>query len=237
MYPSKNVTGLVYAVAALLLSGPASCVAGTIFFSNLVQPGDQYGPDPLGIGHTPGYPVAGSGYTSGASRFTVDTTFRLTEIEAPLFYAGAGPNQIDVFLLSDVLGSPGSVIESFLVANLPTSGALTDITSVLNPVLQSGAAYWVAATGGPQTFDAWSFTLFQGNAHGSTDLAVGGSANGTDLTLSGLTDSGWSVGQDSGSTARRPALVIVGDAVPEPTAVLLMTGGLTALLIRLGKRT
>jgi hypothetical protein len=29
--------------------------AATILFSNLVQPGNQYGPDGVGIGHTPSF--------------------------------------------------------------------------------------------------------------------------------------------------------------------------------------
>jgi hypothetical protein len=32
-----------------------------VFFSNLVQPGNQYGPDGLGIGHTPAYLVGDTG--------------------------------------------------------------------------------------------------------------------------------------------------------------------------------
>ena len=34
---------------------PVCANAGTILFSNLVGPGDQYGPDGVGIGHTPAF--------------------------------------------------------------------------------------------------------------------------------------------------------------------------------------
>jgi hypothetical protein len=55
---------LAFLTAAVLWQAPA--FAGQVFFSNLIQPGNQYGPDPLGIGHTPSFPPGDTGEIFGA---------------------------------------------------------------------------------------------------------------------------------------------------------------------------
>jgi hypothetical protein len=87
------------------------------------------------------------------------------EIVVPLAYGGIGPNQAEVFLMSDTAGLPGTIIESFAIQNLPfgDSAGLTMIQSVSRPLLNWGQQYWVAATGGPGTFALWVLTLFQGD--------------------------------------------------------------------------
>ena len=207
---------LIVLVAALL--GAVPSFAGQIFFSNLVEPGDQYGPDGLGIGHTPSFLPGETGEVISATKFTSPVAFRLSSIELPLGYASGlvpnGPNQVDVFLISDAAGLPGNIIESWHLLNLPTTSPtipLTTIASSLNPVLTPGQQYWVAASGGPSTFDMWSLTLFQGASSGPDASRV--IRNGV--------DSGW-VGV---SDARTGALVVTGDPVPEPTPLFLVLLG------------
>lgn len=196
-------------VAAIEVIMPIRGSADTVF-SNLVQPGGQYGPDALAIGHTPAF--LGNGYTYGATRFTPSSTSLLDSIRAPLGYEGTGPNQVFVYLMSDAAGLPGSVLEAFTVQNLPTGSfslPLTTIPSLERPQLNAGTPYWIAATGGPDTFDAWAMTLFQGDptdGWGHKDVVDG-------------VDSGW----NAGTGVRVGALEILGAPVPEPDSIVLVS--------------
>lgn len=99
-------------VSFVLVSfGGALANADTILFSNLVQPGNQYGPDGVGIGHTPSF-VNAADYLIYAVPFTPSATARLTSFEAPLGVF-TGPNQLQAFLFNDSAGTPGSIVESF----------------------------------------------------------------------------------------------------------------------------
>jgi hypothetical protein len=69
----------VAATAAVLLQTPS--FAGQVFFSNLVEPGDLYGPDSLGIGHTPAYLPGDTGQSFGATGFTPSASFKLTSFD------------------------------------------------------------------------------------------------------------------------------------------------------------
>ncbi len=184
--------------------------ASTILFSNLVQPGNQYGPDPVGIGHTPAFPSAGD-YLVYAVPFTPSTTAVLTSFQAPLGVS-SGANQLQAFLFSDSAGAPGSVIESFTLSGLPNLGfpfPLFSIASVVKPVVVSGQRYWFGATGGSQTFGLWSLNLFQGNA----------SDGGASRIVSNGVPQSWTVGPGS----RTGALQVFGDVlVPEPSYMALI---------------
>ncbi|HEY1342978.1 MAG TPA: PEP-CTERM sorting domain-containing protein [Bryobacteraceae bacterium] len=214
------------AAATLAVSWQTPAFGGQVFFSNLVQPGDQYGPDGLGIGHTPFYQPGATGEATGATGFVASNTFRLTFIDIALVYAEAfpsnGPNQADVFLMNDAGGLPGSTIESWHVTNLPVNCgpcSLTSIASSSNPILAGGSAYWVAATGGPETFDLWTFSLLGSNF---APLAVRNTLNGA--------DSGWSL--SSPPNTRQGALQIVGEAIPEPGTWALTVLALPGLIFR-----
>jgi hypothetical protein len=220
-----RLTSLLTATAAILWQAPS--FAGQIFFSNLVQPGNQYGPDALGIGHTPAYSPGDTGEVFGATGFTPSTAFRLTSFDIALGYAAAftpnGPNQADVFLMSASGGLPGSTIESWHLTNLPANCGpcpLSTITSTSNPVLAAGNQYWVVASGGLQTFDDWTFTLI-GNSF--SPLATRNILNGV--------DSGWLLN----SSGRQGALAVSGDAVPEPTSLALTIFVLPVIFL-LGRR-
>src|ERR1700677_4590373 len=141
----------LFLAAALLLT--LQLDAATILFSNLVQPGNQYGPDGVGIGHTPAFPIAGD-YLSYGVEFTPSVTAQLTTIEAP-FEINSGANQVEAFLMTNSGGTPGAVIESYVLSGLPTGpGAvpLATISSTLDPTLLAGQEYWFVATGGANTF-------------------------------------------------------------------------------------
>ena len=149
--------------AVLLLAALPS--KADILFSNLVEPGDLYGPDGVGIGHTPAFTNPGDFLVYGV-HFTPSTTAQLETIEAPLGVV-SGPDQIQAYLMSDSGGVPGAVIESFLLSGLPAPGPgplpLFTIPSALDPLLLAGQQYWFVATGGAATFGSWTLNLFQGD--------------------------------------------------------------------------
>ena len=213
----------VVASAAVFLQTPS--FAGQVFFTNLVEPGDQYGPDSVGIGHTPAYLPGDTGQSFSATGFTPSATFKLTSFDIALGYVDTfpnppGPNQAEVFLDSDAGGLPGSTIESWDLSNLPTDNCgpcpLTTVTSVGNPTLIAGNQYWIVATGGLQTFDNWSLTLMGSSF---SPLASRSIKNGV--------DSGWVL--ISPPNTRQGALEVFGDAVPEPRTLSLMTFVLLAV--------
>ena len=196
----RAVRNLMPVLCAFALVG-ASANASIILFSNLVQPGNQYGPDGVGIGHTPAFTNAGD-YLIYAVPFVPSATAVLTSFEAPLGVVN-GTNQLQAFFMSDSAGQPGSVIESFSLSNLPAPpGPLSTIASALDPLVVAGQRYWFGVTGGPQTFGIWTLNLFLGNPDdgGASRAVVNGVAQP------------WIVGSGS----RTGALQVLGDPVPEP---------------------
>lgn len=83
---------LVVALAAWVI--PAH--ADTISFSNLVQPGNLFGPDPVGVG---AIPVPGV-FVSSATNFIPVFDSRLTSLVLPRAVV-SGPAEINVLLLAD----------------------------------------------------------------------------------------------------------------------------------------
>src|SRR5512141_2460827 len=105
---------LPWILALLTLLWMGSAEAATIF-TNFVQPGYQYGPDPVGFGAVP---VPGL-FLYSATNFTPVSTALLLGLELPLAVV-SGPAEIDVLLLADAGNIPGSVIESFHMTGFPT---------------------------------------------------------------------------------------------------------------------
>ena len=208
----------LFIVFCLLVFLGSSAKAGTILFTNLIQPGDQYGPDGVGIGHTPAFPNPGD-YLNYAVRFTPSTTASLTSFEAPLGVV-SGPNQLQANLMSDSGGAPGAIVASFTLSGLPGApGPLLSIAAGSNLVVLGGQPYWFAVTGGPQTFGIWTLNLFQG------DPNDGGASQ---IVINGIQPS-WTVGTGS----RTGALQVFGDPVPEPSYAPLVS---CALVVIAGSR-
>jgi hypothetical protein len=179
-----------------------------------MQPGNLYGPVPVGVG---AIPLPGI-FQFSAVNFTPAVDSVVTGLEAPVAVA-AGPPEIDVFLLADAGDLPGSVIETYHVTDAPPAAgpiARLPIASVLNPVLYSGTQYWVAVTGGTSsTFALWALTVFTG------DPIPGGATRVIDQGV----DFGWV--RNFGT--RNPALVVYGMAIPEPGSRLLLVSGAALL--------
>lgn len=204
-----------------LVLGALPLSAATLLFSNLVQPGGQYGPDGVSMGHTPAFQNSGD-YLIYAVPFVPSTTAYLTDIQVP-WQVISGPNQISAWVLNDSGGTPGSILTTDSMAGGPAGGtALIDLPFTLDPLLNVGQRYWFAAAGGPDTFAYWTLTLFQGNSMdgGASQLVTGG--------IKGP----WI----AGTGTRTGALQVFGEPIPEPASLLLVASCLALMILAVKRR-
>jgi len=183
-----------------------------VVFDNLANLGNPYLAS-VGFGAipVPGY------FLYIAEGFVPSGNYQLQSLELPLFVTSYTPNNAQIAVMDDVGGLPASVLESFQVANLPTTSpaALTTVISQMHPLLTDGSRYWIAVTGGTSTsFGGW-------------DLVSGTGLESNKEILNGV-DLGWNPG-DPGNPAL--ALRVDGDPVPEPGTALLFAAGVCLFAI------
>jgi len=149
-----------------------------------------------------------------AAAFTPTGTFTLTQIDVAASYL-SGTNGIEVMLLSDASGTPGSILESWSLSDLPpfgTSFTPESVTAALPITLNSGTQYWVALVPSVGGFLTWNFapTLV-----GTTDV------------LGSSTGPNWA----ADSNQFLPAYDVLGTpvATPEPSSLLMLWSGLLAV--------
>jgi hypothetical protein len=124
-----------------------------------------------------------------------------------------GPNELDIWLMTDLGGKPGAIIESFNFSN--AMGYFGDYNpplvanSLLHPLLSANTQYWlIASTPGPDEWAGWNF---------NSENVTGPHAWRTDLGA-------WNVYYDP-----MAAFSITGTPVPEPTTMILLGSGLIGL--------
>jgi hypothetical protein len=110
-----------------------------------------------------GYTVAGSATNTAnvvANSFTVASNVNFTSAQLALGLV-SGPSMLQVLLVADAGGVPGSIIETINVNIGPfPPGSVVTATSVLNPLLTSGTTYWLMAYApGANTLAEWNFSL------------------------------------------------------------------------------
>jgi hypothetical protein len=199
----------------------SSAYADAIVYSTF-GPGDSYNTGSTGntswtIGGDGG-PFGNFQDEIGASFVPSGSSYTLDSIRVGAFHL-TGVNQLTVFLASG-LTQPGSPIESFSVTGVPSTATILTFDSLLHPLLTVGTRYWVVLT--------------------ETDLTAGDMEwNWNSQGLTGFsyrntnTQNAWTV--DAGEAT--PAFDVSGTAVPEPTSLLLLGGGLMSLLgVTRGKR-
>jgi hypothetical protein len=99
-----------------------------------------------------------------AVSFTPSVSLRLSDIAIP-FGLFPGPNLFDVWVTADNNGSPGTVLEKFIVTGFPNGlttqpPPITVISSAIHPPLTAGTQFWLVIGPGVATsFGAWSLSL------------------------------------------------------------------------------
>lgn len=134
-----------------------------------------------------------------------------------------GSNELDLWLMTDSAGEPGSIIESFHFSD--EMGSFGDLNppltanSLLNPLLEVGEQYWlIASVPGPNTWAAWNY-----NSTGDVGLRAYRSDLGT-----------WGVDEVTTNAFR-----VTGTSVPvsEPASIFLLGSGLIGLAVFSRKRS
>lgn len=193
-------------ITILLIVGSASA-APTVLFDTF-GPGDTYSE---GFGYTIG--IYALGHVDQGNQFVIGaaTPHYLDKIELAMALV-YGTNQLDVWLMSDIAGEPGAVIETFSFTDAmgPFGSANPPLAanSVLHPILYPGTPYWLIASAPvADTSAAWNIS----------SPAV----NGTLVARYNL--GSWEIHPDNPLGAFR----ITGSVIPAPGAVLLGSLGVS----------
>jgi hypothetical protein len=191
------------ALCGILLLAGRVAVASTVLFSTF-GPGDSYD---TSTGWTIGFDP--HDYEQGG-QFTIGTATPqyLDRIELATWLV-TGTNTLDVWLMNDAAGEPGTTIEAFSFVDAMTSpGGILAADSALHPILSPGTPYWlVASAPSSDTWAAWNLSSPQ----------VAG------LSAQRENSGPW----DIWSTAPLGAFRISGSPViPAPSAILLSSLGL-----------
>ncbi len=200
----KRLSRLLVVTALLALAAPAP--ADVVFTT--FGPGNSHDST---TGWTIGY-VSPTWTQGDQFSFTGSQPYPLTSIEVAAAWV-SGTNQMNVSLMTDNMGQPGTTLESFSFTNMGNFGDNNPLlvgTSVLHPLLTPGTEYWLVADAPSGTWDAWNW---------SSPQVLGLHAQSLD---GGTT---WSVGSDD----VLGAFQINGGVtpVPVPGAVLLGALGLS----------
>ena len=207
--------GITIVILASLCFSTAQAAPVVLF--NTFGPGDTYQNGGSGIG-TVGI---GEDHDLGDQfRFSGTESYRLATVEvgATLW---SGNNVLDVWLMRDIAGQPGAIIESFTLTGAMGPFGLINppvvATSVLLPVLTPDTPYWVVLSAPTGTHAIWN----------------GGINPALILPRAGRTNDGpwWGGSGPGGGSGSAEAFRVNGTpittptVIPAPAAILLSTVG------------
>lgn len=222
----RNLISAMFVVSLAGLCFTAATASGDVIF----ETGGTADPYTVG-GYGDIYYIPSPSYNRDvavAFEIPLANDYFLTTIEIGLGYKG-GTNNIDVWLMEDNGGEPGTIIESLKTGELllpdyyydpppgytytPDTMPLYLLTSSTQPILKAGTQYWVGASGvetsnGTEAFWLSTNTSFYYTSAYSLDKG-----------------SSWTI---STGTGLPPALRVSGNIVPLPGAVWLLCTGLAA---------
>ena len=134
----------------------------------------------------------------------------------------SGPNELDVWLMTDSAGEPDTIIESFHFSD--EMGSFGDLSppltanSLLNPLLEADEQYWlIASATGPDTWAAWNL-----NSTGDVGLR----AYRADLGTWGVSERTKGVFRVTGTP-----ISVTPVSVSEPATILLFGSALICVAV------
>ena len=208
----NRLTALIAVAFCVSFLMPAKSAATSIIYSNL---GTSPVFDPANS-NLIGNDFAGDNLAE-ADTFEPSVTAQFGSLQLALSCFSACPDNFTVSLNADILGVPGTDIESFIVpeASLTSTPTLLVFNSVLHPTLDAGTFYWVSISSDLNDTIAWSDnTTFDPSTQA---VSFDGGSTWNEL---GNTPSAYEV--DSTVTT----------AAPEPGTIALLAGGLIFVMGR-----
>lgn len=200
-------------LGSVLMMAMVGRASAAVIFTNL-GPGMSYD---VTQGNPVGNDFAGDN-DAEANSFILTGAAKFQSLAVALSCVGSCPasDNFTITLAANNGGSPGAPIESFVFTNtllgaLGNNNTLITATSLLNPVLQPGTEYWVTVSSSPSDAIAW-------NLNSTGDMSPQASS----------TDGGTTWFSPSGMT---PSALQVNGMIPEPSAGLLLGGGLLGLML------
>lgn len=217
-------------LSSLMIGGSLGCLAATPAQSQSILFNNFGANNTYDLGTT--WRVTGTHVFSGndplasktALAFTPtgsDYTLQTIEVVVGLFDNNS-PNELEIALMTNVNGVPGTVIESF-----HKSGAMStqvplvthpplQFNSVTHPLLRAGTSYFITAFPGTEdTYAGWNWAL--------------GGSQGLVATNNPSTGNVW-----FSQVRRAPVMRVTGmpvsAAVPEPTALVMGGSGVLGLI-------
>jgi len=167
----KRLMKKIIILCAILVLTSHVSAAPTVLFDTF-GPADTY---TTNVGWTIGF--SGSEFDTASQLFSIvpATPHYLDRIELAVGIVD-GTNQLDVWLMSDAAGEPGSIIEAFSFTDAmgPFGSANPPLSadSVLHPVLNPGTPYWLVASAPvSDTWAAWN--LSSPTVTGTTAYRIG----------------------------------------------------------------